>query len=147
MEGFEWDGTEEMEAEDLKPARPERNSIADEIEARQKPFMALIAKFHDLFWDLPKVTTRDVDARLAAMFEDLMDAAGAVGISRMSVPRLKECCGKKREWPGEAPPHEEKLGWGVGDIFRRITRFFGFGHCEACERRRKLLNRIFGLGR
>lgn len=111
--------------------------------------MLLIGKFHDLFWDLPKITTRDVDARLQEMFELLMDAAGHVGISRLSVPRLKECCGKARTWPGEPPPAptEEPLGWGVGDIIRRITRLFGIGHCKKCEERRQALNRIFRFGR
>jgi len=117
---------------------------AESITARQVPFMLLIGKFHDLFWDLPKITTRNVDARLQEMYELLMQASASAGISRVSVPRLRECCGKKREWPdgtvtGE---QEKKIWWGLGDIVFRITRFFGFKHCPACERRRKFLNEI-----
>ena len=110
--------------------------------------MRIIARMHDLYWDLPQLTTREVDTRLQELFDLTMDAAATAGISRMSVPRLMECCGKKRAWPeDQKKAQDEKLGWGAGDIVRRITRFFGFGHCEACERRRLLLNRIFRFGK
>ncbi len=127
---------------------PVRLILSETVTRNQLPFMRMIARMHDLFWDLPNMTTRDVDARLEELYELLMDAAGTAGISRMSVPRLKECCGKARVWPGEPlpAPTEEPLGWGVGDIIRRITRFFGFGHCKKCEERRKALNRIFRFG-
>jgi len=147
-EDFEFDPLDHPTEIPVKPptGAPVRLELAETITRTQLPFMRMIARMHDLFWDLPSMTTRDVDARLQELFELLMDAAATAGISRMSVPQLKECCGKVRVWPREAPA-EEPLGWGLGDIVRRITRFFGFGHCEACERRRKALNRIFSFGR
>lgn len=150
MSDLDFDPLNEPAEIPIKPpsGAPVRLELSQSIERNQLPFMRIIARMHDLFWDLPNITTRDVDVRLQELFELTMDAASQVGISRMSVPKLKECCGKKRVWPGEvAVLADEKLGWGVGDIVRRITRFFGFGHCEACERRRKLLNRIFRFRR
>jgi hypothetical protein len=126
---------------------PVRLELSETITRNQLPFMRTIARMHDLYWDLPNLTTKEVDVRLQELFDLTMEAAATAGISRMSVPRLQECCGKKRAWPGEAPAVEQQLGWGAGDIVRRITRFFGFGHCEACERRRKLLNKIFRFGK
>jgi hypothetical protein len=123
---------------------PVRIELAESITRAQLPFMRMIARMHDLFWDLPNVTTRDVDVRLQELYELLMDAAATAGISRMSVPQLRECCGKKRVWPGDPV---EKLGWGLGDIVRRITRLFGIGHCEKCEERRKAWNKIFRFTR
>lgn len=127
---------------------PVRLELAESVTRNQLPFLRIIARMHDLYWDLPNLTTREVDVRLQELFNLTMDAAATAGISRMSVPRMQECCGKKRIWPGEADEKKEQpLGWGVGDIVRRITRFFGFGHCEACERRRILLNKIFRFTR
>lgn len=150
MNDLDFDPMNEPSEIPIKPpsGSPVRLELARSIERNQLPFMRIIAKMHDLFWDLPNITTRDVDVRLQELFDLTMDAAAQQGISRMSVPKLQECCGKKRVWPGEAAaPPEGKLGWGLGDIVRRITRFFGFGHCEACERRRKALNRIFRFRR
>lgn len=116
-------------------------SLADEIIERQKPFVSLINQFEALFWDLPKLTTRDVDARIKPMYDELLKAASYHGISSMTAPRLVECCGKTRTWP-DGQKTGEVLGWGLGDIVRRITRAMGIRHCEGCERRRLWLNAI-----
>lgn len=150
MSDLDYDPLENVFETEIKlpsAGAPVRLMLSETITRNQLPFMRMIARMHDLFWDLPNVTTRDVDGRLQELYELLMDAAATAGISRMSVPQLRECCGKKRVWPGEAPEAEEKLGWGLGDIIRRITRLFGIGHCEKCEERRKALNRIFRFGK
>lgn len=152
---FDFDPLEQVSQTPIKPASgsPVRLELAQSITRNQLPFMRMIARMHDLFWDLPKITTRDVDVRLQELFELLMDAAAMAGISRMSVPRLAECCGKKRIWPDEVAQavlehlEDPPLGWGVGDIVRRVTRFFGIGHCKKCEERRQALNRIFRFTR
>lgn len=151
MSDFDFDPLNEPAQIPIRPpsGSPVRLELAQAIERNQLPFMRIIARMHDLFWDLPNITTRDVDQRLQELFDLTMDAASQVGISRISVPRLSECCGKRRVWPGEKPEAaaDPVLGWGLGDIVRRITRFFGFGHCQKCEERRKALNRIFRFGK
>lgn len=102
----------------------------------QGEYLKLIDQCQVLFRELPRVTTRDVDKRLEKIFETVMNLAPYVGVSRMSIPLLRDCCGGKRVWT-------EDLGWGLGDIIRRITRLFGFGHCDGCERRRTWLNSLF----
>ena len=148
---FDFDPLDRPAEIPVKPpsGAPVRLILSETITRNQLPFMRMIARMHDLFWDLPSMTTRDVDARLQELFELLMDAAGTAGISRMSVPRLAECCGKTRIWPDgvKTEIEEPPLGWGLGDIVRRITRLFGFGHCKKCEERRHALNRIFRFGR
>jgi hypothetical protein len=149
MSDLDYDPLEQIFETEIKlpsTGAPVRLMLSETITRNQLPFMRMIARMHDLFWDLPNVTTRDVDGRLQELYELLMDAAATAGISRMSVPQLRECCGKKRVWPGEPPKVDGALGWGLGDIVRRITRFFGFGHCAKCEERRKALNRIFRFG-
>ena len=150
---FDFDPLDRPAEIPIKPATgaPVRLILSETITRNQLPFMRMIARMHDLFWDLPKITTRDVDDRLQELFELLMDAAATTGISRMSVPRLAECCGKKRIWPDDVQAAleahlEPELGWGLGDMVRRVTRFFGFGHCKKCEERRQALNRIFRFG-
>ena len=154
MSDLDYDPMEDVTQTPIRPpsGAPVRLELSESITKNQLPFMRMIARMYDLFWDLPKITTRDVDERLKELFELLMDAAGTAGISRMSVPRLAECCGKRRVWPDEVHAALEAhldsdLGWGVGDIVRRVTRFFGIGHCKKCEERRQALNRIFRFGR
>lgn len=104
---------------------------------RQRPFFKLIAQFHQLFEDIPGMTTREVDERHREMFETLMEACETVGISRMSVPPLKECCGKKRIWKDERPG-----GLLLGDKLAWLLSKLGFKKCKGCEKRQEALNRI-----
>ena len=155
MSDLYFDPLEDVSETPIKPAQgaPVKLILSETITRNQLPFMQMVARMHDLFWDLPKMTTREVDDRLKELFELLLDAAGTAGISRMSVPRLAEFCGKSRIWPDEVAKaidehlDPEHLVWGLGDMIRRVTRFFGIGHCKKCEERRQALNRIFRFGR
>ena len=90
------------------------------------------------------MSLRQVDARVVAVHARLMELAADLGVSRNGLPELRECCGKKRTWPDTPAPAQEPLGWGLGDIVRRVTRALGFKHCASCEKRRTWLNRLFG---
>lgn len=125
----------------------QKTTLVDDLLARQAPFLSLIELYHKLFWELPNLSTRDVDERLQVMFEKLMEASAVVGISRNSVPSLKECCGKKRVWPdplnrGQVMDPVVDASGGLGDFFKKIFSFFGFKPCPGCERRRRWLNGI-----
>ena len=102
----------------------------------QKEYLQLVDQCQELFKALPKITTREVDVHLQKIFETIMDLGPYVGVSRISIPLLRDCCGGKRVW-------KEELGWGLGDIVRRLTRLLGFGNCDGCERRRIWLNGLF----
>jgi hypothetical protein len=118
--------------------------IAD-MTARQAPFLDLIELYHKLFWELPNLNTRDVDVRLQAMFDKLMDASSVVGISRNSVPSLKECCGKKRIWPdaiGQSGILPTVQSSGLGDLVKKVIGWIGIKPCKGCEQRRRWLNGI-----
>ena len=95
----EMEGIVESEPDPTPPGQKliDRKLI-EELELKQKPFWPMIKKMEDLFWALPNLSLRQVDERLEKIYEDILDAAGAAGISRMSVPRWRECCGKKRVW-------------------------------------------------
>lgn len=143
MEEFLEESDGDRKAIELKKAQ--KTTLIADMSARQAPFLDLIGQFHKLFWELPNLTTRDVDARLQAMFEKLMEASATVGISRNSVPSLKECCGKKRVWPDEIGqsgilPTVQKSG--LGDLIKKLTELCGIKPCEGCERRRRWLNGI-----
>lgn len=156
MDDFLEESDGDRQAVQAKRNAATESSFAKEIIARQAPFLELIEQFHKLFWELPNLTTRDVDQRLQPMFDNLMNAAATVGISRNSVPSLKECCGKKRVWPDELnkssifTPVQESVvqldpkapAGGLGDFFKKVFSFFGFKPCEGCERRRRWLNSI-----
>jgi hypothetical protein len=130
-----------IEAKNMKASE-----IRVDMAARQAPFLALIDLYHKLFWELPNLTTRDVDARLQVMFDKLMEASATVGISRLSVPALKACCGYKRVWPDELEKAQAmevvKDAGGLGDLLKKIFGLFGAKPCEGCERRRRWLNGI-----
>ena len=126
---------------ELAAGKPVAPGLVDEIRLRQKPLISLINAFESLYWDLPNLTTRQVDERLQPMYADLLEAASHHGISAITAPKLRECCGKVRTWP-DGSTTGEALGWGLGDIVRRLTRALGFRSCEGCERRRLWLNSI-----
>ena len=132
---FEADG---FKVELQKPPQP---GLLNEIRRRQAPFIVLINDFERLYWDLPNLTTKQVDDRIGPMYERVLEAAAYHGISAITAPKLRECCGKVRTWPGGVVTGEA-LGWGLGDIVRRFTRALGFRSCEGCERRRLWLNSI-----
>jgi hypothetical protein len=126
--------------------KAKRTTLIADMSARQAPYLDLIALYHKLFWELPEISTRDVDARLQVMFDKLMEVSATVGISRLSVPSLKECCGKKRVWPDELGKSQimeaVKDAGGLGDLLKKIFSLFGAKPCEGCERRRRWLNGI-----
>lgn len=103
----------------------------------QKEYLRLIDQCQALFKRVPTLTSREVDVELEKIFETVLDLGAYVGVSRISIPLLRDCCGGKRSWP------EEPLGWGLGDIIRRVTRILGFKNCGGCERRRLWLNNLF----
>ena len=126
--------------------KAKRPTLIADMAARQAPYLDLIGLFHKLFWELPGLTQKEVDDRLQPMYEKLMEASATVGISRLSVPSLKECCGKKRVWPdalGKSQAMEivQDTG-GLGDVLKKIFSLFGAKPCEGCERRRRWLNGI-----
>lgn len=123
------------------------SDISQNIADRQRPYLELIELFHKLFWELPEITTKDVDARLQSMFDKLMESAATVGISRLSVPSLKECCGKKRIWTDPLNQAQVNLtpvvdSGGLGDFFKKVFSFLGFKPCAGCEQRLRWLNKI-----
>lgn len=131
----------------IESRKVKRTTLIDDMLARQAPFLDLIELHHKLFWELPSLSSRDIDARLKVMFEKLMEASSVVGISRNSVPSLKECCGKKRVWPDDLGKSQTGLApvqdrGGLGDLLKKIFSAFGAKPCEGCERRRRWLNGI-----
>lgn len=142
--------------EEERPAgtslRPKKIMMPDEILAlsmRQKPYFNLIDQFQALFYELPKIGVRDVDIRIQAMYETLMEACEQAGISRISIPRLKECCGMKRVWAEEsqvgvppAPILDSVQKSGLGDLIERLAAFCGIKPCEGCKRRQAFLNKF-----
>lgn len=145
MEDFLEESDGDRKAIELRKAK--KTTLIADMAARQAPFLDLIELHHKLFWELPNLSPKEVDERLKVMFEKLMEASSVVGISRNSVPSLKECCGKKRVWPNEMPdgrsgilPAVQKTG--LGDLIKRLAEWFGIKSCEGCERRRKWLNGI-----
>jgi hypothetical protein len=105
---------------------------------RQKPYFTMIAQFQDLFFKLPELKQKDVDDRLKELYEALMEACESVGISRISIPQLKECCGRGRA----QAPTEEAPGLRLGDKVAWLLDKLGFKKCEACKRRQEALNKI-----
>lgn len=150
------------ESENLKPKFKtstdiELDKVADALIAKQEAFRRVINTLHDLWMDLPQMGMRQMDAHIVQAFNQLMDLAPSLGVSRNGLPELRECCGKKRGLsanetdPGVvmmgttiSPFYREELGWWPGDIIRRITRFFGAAYCEKCDQRRRAINRFFG---
>lgn len=127
--------------------KTQKTTLIADMAARQAPFMELIELYHKLFWELPNLNTRDVDTRIQVMFEKLMEASSVVGISRNSVPSLKECCGKKRVWPDDLgksqfgiPSVQDRQG--LGDLLKKFFGLFGAKPCDGCERRRRWLNGV-----
>jgi len=132
---------------------------ARRIQARADAFRDLADRFYMLWWNLPGMTTKDVDRDVQDMFRMYMDLAPSLGVSRTGIPELRECCGRKRVWKNDPisddsevlvmPPvkdQEPPLGWCPGDLIRRITRFFGVRYCEKCDRRRRAINAFFRCG-
>lgn len=148
----------------VQPSAPSANSgeLSEEIrrvQARADAFRDLADRFYMLWWNMPGMTLRQVDQDVRDMFRMYMDLAPSLGVSRNGIPELRECCGRKRAWKDDAlgsgsetlimaPVSDpvEELGWCPGDIIRRITRFFGVKHCEACDRRRRRINAFFRCG-
>lgn len=130
------------------------------ILARGEAFRDLADRFYMLWWNLPRMTTRQVDHDVQDMFRMYMDLAPSLGVSRVGIPELRECCGRKRVWGNEpldeahqpktlvmAPVVEEQeLGWCPGDLVRRLTRWLGFPYCEKCDQRRRAINAFFRCG-
>jgi len=121
---------------------PELKTTVMKAVDRQAPFFDMIAQFHRLFEEIPQMTTREVDARIQELFKTFLEACEKVGISKMSVPQLKECCGKKRIWKDEAPEPEKK-GLRLGDRLAWLFSKLGFKSCPGCKRRQALLNELF----
>ncbi len=128
------------------PGTPVQKGVHPAILAlakKQEPFHALISQFHRVYEEIPQMTTRQVDVKLQDMFGTLLDACETVGISKMSVPPLKDCCGKRREWKDEAPAAG---GLRLGDKLAWILGKLGFKKCEGCKKRQEALNRFRILG-
>jgi hypothetical protein len=103
---------------------------------RQKPYFILIDRFQKLFYDLPDISVKEVDAQVREMYDVLMEACEGVGISRISIPQLKECCGKKRVWK------DEPKGLRIGDKIAWLFDKLGIKKCEGCKKRQEALNKI-----
>lgn len=148
---LEYDPLEEVRS---TPAtlRPKKIMLPREIldlSARQKPYFDLIAQFQALFYELPEIGAKDVDARIQAMYQTLMELCEKAGISRISIPQLKECCGRKRTWQEERAPYPmpapildsvEKSG--LGDLIAKLTAFCRIKPCDGCKRRQAFLNKF-----
>lgn len=151
--------------EDSSPKTTAPTSTNDELidevrrlQARSDAFRSLADRFYMVWWNLPAMTTKQVDQDIQDMFRMLMELAPALGISRNGIPELRECCGRKRTWKDDrlsgksdtlrAMPavKDEELGWCPGDIIRRITKFFGARYCEKCDKRRRAINAFFRCG-
>lgn len=140
MDEFGADPLADMGAVQLPPAQ--KSTRASEailaMARRQQPFHELIGQFHKMFEEIPNLTVREVDARHVEMFSTLLEACETVGISKMSVPPLKECCGKKRVWKDQAPTGGLRLGDKVAWILTKL----GFKKCEGCKKRQEAMNRF-----
>lgn len=121
-------------------ATPTLNSTVMKTVDRQLPFYELTAQFHKFFEEVPNLTPRQADERVQGMFQTFLDCCEKVGISKMSVPPLKECCGKKRVWKDEAPA---PTGWRIGDKLAAFFKLFGVKPCEGCKKRQAALNLWF----
>lgn len=154
----DYDPLEEGERQIQKlAANEELSKRVLQLQARQAAFRDLADRFYMLWWNMPGMTLRQVDTDVQDMFRMLMDLGPSLGVSRNGIPELRECCGRKRTWRDGTLGHEEQtlimapvkreeLGWCPGDIIRRITRFFGAGYCEKCDRRRRAINAFFRCG-
>jgi hypothetical protein len=133
------------------------------LQARQDAFRSIADRFYMLWWNMPEMSHHNIDREIVDLFRKYMELAPSLGVSRNGIPELRECCGRKRSrLPGDlnvdltksisgadkvvSPYHEESLGWCPGDVIRRITKFFGVGFCEKCDRRRRWINRFFWCG-
>ena len=103
---------------------------------RQQPYFTLLTQFQTLFYDIPDLTAKDVDARVKVMYDTMMEVCEGAGISRISIPQLKECCGKKRVW------REEPKGLRLGDKLAWLFDKLGIRKCEGCRKRQEILNKI-----
>lgn len=112
-----------------------KSQIIDLAE-KLKPHFLLLEQFQALFYEIPDLTARQVDDRVKVMYETLMEVCSRVGIHRISIPQLKECCGKKRVWKDERP------WFRLGDTIAWITTKLGFRPCEECKQRQETLNRV-----
>jgi hypothetical protein len=136
------------------PAGGQLKATTDQVAKNQEPFLKLAGQFHDLFWKHPTLPAREIDTRLLDMWESFMDSCSVVGLSRFGIPQLKECCGKKRDWPLEksatdlAPVVDEPRYLRIGDAIRWVTKNILRIRkpCEACEQRRQFLNHLIKLG-
>ena len=157
----DFEGIDPAEFSGDNPTVPATNQALSEeakrIQARTDAFRDLSDRFYALWWNIPGMTLRQVDREVQDMFRMYMDLAPSLGVSRNSIPELRECCGRKRVWkddplsdnnvqvlvmPAVVDP-VEKIGWCPGDIIRRITRFFGARYCEKCDHRRRAINAFF----
>jgi hypothetical protein len=135
-------------------------AAAEAIQAKADAFRHIADRFYVLWWNLPEMSLRQIDRELQDLFRMYMDLAPSLGVSRNTIPELRECCGRKRSWKdgsllddpavallGAHPIKEDapkkKLGWGLGDLIARVTRVWKVEHCDACELRRLRLNSIF----
>lgn len=142
------------------PRQPFSQDVVNQLRDRQDRFIALAEDFYKLWRALPDLNVRQVDVRLVAMYEQLLELAPTLGVSRNGLQQLRECCGKKRVWPAglegdpalsirredavRSPFYQEELAWWPGDIIRRITRWLGVPYCKKCDRRRRIINAICG---
>jgi hypothetical protein len=144
MDYFDSNPLDEVLADaDLKgfaSAKPPGQKISvNSIEARalrQKPYFTLLTQFQTLFYDIPDLTAKDVDDRVKVMYDTLMEVCESVGISRISIPQLKECCGKRRVWK------EELKGLRIGDKLAWLFDKMGIRKCAGCKKRQEALNKI-----
>ncbi len=142
------------------PGQADVSAEAQLLQTRAGAFRDLADRFYIVWWNLPGMSIRDVDRELQDLFRMYMDLAPSLGVSRNSIPALKECCGRKRDWkdgqllgdpsdpvigampPPEGPAKKVRLGWGLGDVIARVTRLWKAEHCAACEARRLWLNSV-----
>jgi hypothetical protein len=145
---LEYNPLDEDRPASLRPKKIMTTKEIVDISLRQKPYFVLIEQFQALFYELPKIGLKDVDVRIKTMYDTLMETCEQAGISRISIPQLKECCGMRRVWPdenqhpGHAPILDSVEKSGLGDLIAKLTAFCRIKPCEGCERRRVFLNKF-----
>jgi hypothetical protein len=101
-------------------------------------YWKVITGFNDLYFDFDKRTPAELRKTMEETYEQLKIVGGAMNISSLSVPQLKLCCGRGKK---DAPPEPKQLGYGAGDLMKRLFSFLGFKQCPECKRRQGLFNR------
>jgi hypothetical protein len=117
------------------------------LSSQQKPdlvhpaieaYWKVITGFNDLYFDFDKRTPVELRKAMEETYEQLKVVGSAMNISSLSVPQLRLCCGRGKK---DAPAEPKRLGYGAGDIMKKLFSFLGFKQCPECKRRQGIFNR------